>query len=39
MKQNKPWLAGIFILASLISSACSGGVGAKPTEKEIIIDP
>jgi tetratricopeptide (TPR) repeat protein len=39
MKAMKTRLAIVLILASLLISACSGGFGPKPTEKEIVIDP
>ncbi len=39
MKNTQSRLAFLLILVSLLISACSGGPGAKPTEKEIIIDP
>jgi Flp pilus assembly protein TadD len=39
IKLTKTGLIILFILMSLMLAACSGGGEAKPTEKEIIIDP
>jgi len=39
MKATNIRLAFGMILAGLLISACSGGLGPKPTEKEIFIDP
>ncbi|MCC7130265.1 MAG: hypothetical protein B6D39_03965 [Anaerolineae bacterium UTCFX2] len=39
MKNLRARLAFVLLLASLTISACSGGIGPKPTEKELIIEP
>jgi len=39
IKKNNLRLAILIFIVSLVVSACSGGIGPKPTEKEIEINP